>query len=77
MPDFSAEHDAPADAGAQRDHRHIRHATGGAQPLLAERGHVGVVFEDNARFIFEERAGAQAALDFRAHRIVLPSGEVG
>ena len=44
VPDFSAEHDAAADSGAQRDHRHVRDAAGRAQPLLAERGDVGVIF---------------------------------
>ena len=73
VPDFSSKHDPAADSGAERDHRHVRDAAGGAQPLLAERGNVSVVFEDNADFFVRT---AQTALDFRAHRIVLPTRQV-
>ena len=68
---FPPKHDAAADAGAQRDHGHVRDAASSAQPLLAERGNVGVIFEDDtARF-----SGAQTALDFRAAPDSLPSRE--
>jgi hypothetical protein len=49
VPDFSFEDDAAADSGSQRDHSHVVDAAGGTQPLLAESGNVGVVFEDDAR----------------------------
>ena len=67
--DFSVEDDGAADAGAQRDHRHVVDAAARAQPFFAKSSHLGVVVEKDAR--------AQAALDYVAHRIVGPSGKVG
>ncbi len=69
MPDFSSEHNAPANPGPQRDYAHIWYAAGSPQPLFAQRGHVGVVFEDDAR--------PQPPLNFGAHGIFFPSRKIG
>ena len=69
VPDFSLKHDAAADSGAKGDDGHVGDAAGGAQPLLAEGGDVGVVFEDDA--------GAEAAFDLGAHWIFFKPREVG
>ena len=66
--DFAVQNDGAADAGAQRDHRHVVNAAARAQPLFAKSGDFGVVVEKDA--------GAQAALNFIAHGIVGPSGKV-
>jgi hypothetical protein len=47
--------DAAADAGAQRQQDQIVHVASRAHPLLAQRGGVGIVFQDDMR--------AQAAFD--------------
>jgi hypothetical protein len=44
---------------------------------VARCSHVGVIIQDYARVIFQEIAGAQAALDFGAHGILLPSRKIG
>ena len=41
----------------------------GAEPFLAHRGGVSVVFEDDL--------GVQATFDFVAHRVALPIWEIG
>ena len=69
MPDFSAEHDAAADSRTQRDHCHVWHAARCAQPLLAQRGNVGVIFKHDM--------GGETALDFGAHRIFFEAGKIG
>jgi hypothetical protein len=69
VPDFSSEHDAATDSGAESDDSHVGDAAGSAEPLLAEGGDVGVVFEDDG--------GAQTALDFIAHGILFKAREVG
>ena len=66
---FSVQNDGAADAGAERDHRHVVDVAARAQPFLAESRHLGVVVEEDAR--------AQAALDFVAHGIVGPAGKIG
>jgi len=58
---FPAQHDGAANAGAQREHRHVRYVTRRAQPLLTQRGHVAVIIEKELR--------SQSPLDFLAHRV--------
>ena len=45
--DPPVEHDAAADAGAERDHHHVAVAAGGAQAVLGQHGEVGVVLDDD------------------------------
>ena len=79
VPDFSFEHDAAADSGAEGDDRHIGNSASGTKPLLAEGGDVGVVFEDDASavFLMPVFLAAQPALDFGADGILVEAGKVG
>ncbi len=75
-PDFSVQHNAAANSGAQCNHRHIRHAPCRSQPLLAQRRHVRVVIEHHARIFAKQPASPQSALNRRPHRIILPPRKI-
>ena len=67
--DFSVQDDRTADAGAERDHRHVVGIASRTQPFFPQSCEIRVVVEEDAR--------AQAPLDFIAHGIVGPAGKVG
>jgi hypothetical protein len=55
--DLAVQHQTAADARAKGDHQHVLAAGGGAAPLLAQGGTVGVIVEVNrhAQLRFQER----------------------
>ncbi len=49
VPDLPLKDDASTHAGSESQHGHVLHIARRAQPLFAEGGDVGVVFQDHAR----------------------------
>ena len=46
MPDAALQNDSAAHAGSKGDHAHVVNIGSGSQPLFAQRGRIGVVFQD-------------------------------
>ena len=64
----AAGNDAAANARAERQQYQIVHVASGAHPFFAQRGGIGIVFQNDVR--------AEAAFDFGADGEILQAGEV-
>ena len=66
---FSVDDDAAADAGAECEQDEIVDVAARSHPFFAERGGVGVVFENHF--------GAETLFDFIPHGVVVELRQVG